>query len=133
MLDQCGAAAAPALRAMAEPLPFRDNSFDVVLAIRTLHHWADQKKGLEKCVRVARDRIVILTWDPAANGFWLLRDYFPEILAMDRRDFPSMDTLTAVSGSLNGHEVPIRAVCVDGFLGAYWQRPLAYLDHGIRA
>jgi SAM-dependent methyltransferase len=133
MLSQRLPSAAPAVRAVAEALPFDDQAFDVVLAILTLHHWNDQRRGLEECARVARDRVVILTWDPDAEAFWLVRDYFPEILAIDRRIFPSMQFLGTVLGSIDVHPLPIPGDCVDGFLGAYWQRPEAYLDEEVRA
>jgi SAM-dependent methyltransferase len=133
MLSQRGSSAAPAVRAVAEALPFQDQAFDVVLAILTVHHWTDQRRGLEECARVAQDRVVILTWDPDAVGFWLVRDYFPEILAIDRRIFPSMELLRAVFGPIDVQPLPIPCDCVDGFLGAYWQRPEAYLDEDVRA
>ena len=133
MLSQRLPSAAPAVRAVAEALPFEDQAFDVVSAILTLHHWNDQRRGLEECARVARDRVVILTWDPGAEAFWLVRDYFPEILAVDRRIFPAMELLRAVLGSIDVHPLPIPSDCVDGFLGAYWRRPEAYLDEGVRA
>ena len=133
MLSQRPSSAAPAVRAVAEALPFQDQAFDVVLAILTVHHWNDQKRGLEECARVARDRVVILTWDPDADGFWLVRDYFPEILAIDRRIFPSMELLSAVLGPLDVQSLPIPRDCVDGFLGAFWLRPAAYLDDRVRA
>jgi len=31
------------------------------------------------------------------------------------------------------HPVPVPSDCADGFLGAYWQRPEAYLDEDVRA
>lgn len=133
MLGQRPLSAAPAVRAVAEALPFQDEAFDVVLAILTVHHWNDQRRGLEECARVAHDRVVILTWDPDAEGFWLVRDYFPEILAIDRRIFPSMELLSAVLGPIDVHPLPIPGDCVDGFLGAYWRRPEAYLDEEVRA
>jgi len=133
MLRQRQPLAAPAVRAVAEALPFQDEAFDVVLAILTVHHWKSQRRGLEECARVARERVVILTWDPGTDGFWLVRDYFPEILANDREIFPSMELLSAVLGSIDVHPLPIPADCVDGFLGAYWQRPEAYLDEAVRA
>ena len=133
MLSQRLPSAAPAVRGVAEALPFRDRAFDVVLAILTVHHWNDQKRGLEECARVARDRVVLLTWDPEAEGFWLVRDYFPEILAIDRTIFPSMQSLCTVLGPVAMCPVPIPSDCVDGFLGAYWQRPEAYLDPEVRA
>jgi len=133
MLSQRPPSASPAVRAVAEALPFQDQAFDVVLAILTVHHWNDQRRGLEECVRVARDRVVIFTWDPDAEGFWLVRDYFPDILAIDRRIFPSMDLLRAVLGPINVQSLPIPRDCVDGFLGAFWLRPEAYLDEEVRA
>jgi len=133
MISQRSPSAAPAVRAVAEALPFRDRAFDVVLAILTIHHWNDQKRGLEECARVARDRVVLLTWDPEADGFWLVQDYFPEILAVDREIFPSMQSLSGVLGPSVVSPVPVPADCVDGFLGAYWQRPEAYLDPEVRA
>src|SRR5687767_10099719 len=132
MIGQRLPSAAPAVRAVAEELPFRDEAFDVALAILTVHHWNDQKRGLEECARVARDRVVLLTWDPEAEGFWLVRDYFPEILAVDRVIFPSMQSLNTVLGPVAVSPLPIPADCVDGFLGAYWQRPEAYLDPEVR-
>ena len=133
MLSQRPPSAAPAVRAVAEALPFQDQAFDVVLAILTVHHWNDQRRGLEECARVAHDRVVILTWNPDAEGFWLVRDYFPEILAIDRRIFPSMKLLSAVLGPIDVQPLPIPSDCVDGFLGAYWLRPEAYLDEQVRA
>ena len=133
MLRQRKPSAAPAVRAVAEALPFVDAAFDVALAILTVHHWNDQRQGLGECARVAQQQIIILTWDPDADGFWLVRDYFPEILAIDRRIFPSMDFLRAVLGPIDVHPVPVPSDCADGFLGAYWQRPEAYLDEDVRA
>jgi SAM-dependent methyltransferase len=132
MLSQRPLSAAPAVRAVAEALPFQDQAFDVVLAILTVHHWNNQRRGLEECARVAKDRVVILTWNPDAKGFWLVRDYFPEILAIDRQTFPSMKLLSDVFGPIDVHPLPIPCDCVDGFLGAYWQRPEAYLDEEVR-
>jgi SAM-dependent methyltransferase len=133
MLSQRPVSAAPAVRAVAEALPFQDQAFDVVLAILTVHHWNDQRRGLEECARVAQDRVVVLTWDPDAEGFWLVRDYFPEILAIDRQIFPSMELLSAVFGRIDVQPLPIPRDCVDGFLGAFWLRPEAYLDEEVRA
>jgi SAM-dependent methyltransferase len=132
MLAQRPAGAAPAVRARAEALPVPDGAFDVVLAVLTIHHWSDQRRGLEECLRVARERVVILTWDPESDGFWLVRDYFPDLLAADRRLFPRLDLLASVLGAVDVRPVPIPADCADGFLGAFWRRPRAYLDPAVR-
>ena len=88
MLAQRPRGAAPAVRARAEALPFADRAFDAVMAVLTVHHWADRARGLAECARVARGRVVLLTWDPAADGFWLVREYFPAFLQADREQFP---------------------------------------------
>ncbi len=132
MLHQRARGAARAVRAMAERLPFADGAFEASLAVLTIHHWVDQRQGLLELRRVARRAVVVLTWDPVHDGFWLVQDYFPEILAMDRAIFPSLGAIEAVLGPLEIQPLPIPADCLDGFLGAYWRRPAAYLDAGVR-
>ena len=133
MIAQRPASAAPAVQASAELLPFSDNAFDAALAILTVHHWSDRRAGLAEMRRVARDRVVVLTWDPEHPGFWLVRDYFPDLIEFDRRIFPKLAELEAALGRIDVSVVPIPHDCVDGFLGAYWRRPAAYLDEGVRA
>jgi hypothetical protein len=41
--------------------------------------------------------------------------------------------LSDVFGPIEVQPLAIPGDCVDGFLGAYWQRPEAYLDEGVRA
>lgn len=132
MVRQRAPSAAPAVRGAAEALPFRDRSFDAAMAVLTLHHWSDARRGLAEMRRVARDRVAILTWDPEHPGFWLVRDYFPEIPAMDRETFPTLSTIEDALGPVEVRPVPIPADCTDGFLGAYWRRPATYLDAGAR-
>ena len=133
MIRQRSGDAAPVLQASAEWLPFTDNSFDAALAVLTLHHWTDTASGLQEMARVARKRVVILTWDPASEGFWLVQKYFPEILQIDREIFPSMNVIRDILGPLSVRVLPIPAECIDGFLGAYWKRPSAYLDGSVRS
>ncbi|MCG8458147.1 MAG: hypothetical protein MI919_17860, partial [Holophagales bacterium] len=73
------------------------------------------------------------TWDPASPGFWLTQDYFPEIVAFDRKIFPAMEVLRKHLGPIRVQAVPIPADCVDGLLGAYWRRPAAYLRDEVRS
>jgi SAM-dependent methyltransferase len=132
MIRQRGTGGAPVVRASATHLPFRDAGFEAALAVLTIHHWPDRARGLAELGRVARDRVVVLTWDPTSPGFWLTEDYFPEILAIDRPIFPPLDQLAAVLGPIEVRPIPIPHDCVDGFLGAYWRRPTAYLDADLR-
>ena len=134
MIRQRAAGAAPVVQASAVDLPFKDGAFASALAILTIHHWPDRPRGLAELARVARRRVVALTWDPATTlGFWLVDDYFPEIVALDRPLFPSLADFERAWGALDVRPVPVPHDCVDGFLGAYWRRPAAYLDAGVRA
>lgn len=121
------------VQARAEALPFSDGTFDAAMAVLTIHHWQDKKKGLEECARATRKRLVILTWDPESDGFWLVQEYFPELLAFDRSVFPSMGEVRNALGHISVQPLPIAADCIDGFLGAYWRRPRAYLETTVRS
>ena len=132
MIAQRPPEAAPCVRGLAEALPFRARTFDAGLAVLTLHHWSDWRAGLGELARVLRRKMVLFTWDPDSDGFWLSRDYLPEMLAADRRRFPGLDDLRAFLGDLRVQRVPIPHDCTDGFLGAYWRRPEAYLDPSVR-
>jgi SAM-dependent methyltransferase len=136
MLSQRATGAAPAVQARAEALPFPDRAFDAVMAVLTLHHWTDRARGLAECARVAGERVVLLTWDPEADAFWLLREYLPALIEVDRKKFPPMAAYADAFGRGAGvgiSPVPVPRDCVDGFLGAYWARPAAYLDPTVRA
>lgn len=133
MIAHRPAGAAPCVRGAAEDLPFRDRAVDASLAVLTLHHWRDRPAGLAELRRVVRRRVVVLTWDPDTGAeFWLTRDYFPEFLDLDARRFPTMGALRHGLGALQVTPVPIPHDCQDGFLGAYWRRPEAYLDSAVR-
>jgi SAM-dependent methyltransferase len=125
--------AAPVVRACAEAMPFKDATFAAALAVLTIHHWSDWRQGLRELRRVSRNRIVLLTWDPQSEAFWLIRDYFPHLLEADRHRFPSMSELSECLGKIETVTVPIPHDCTDGFLGAYWRRPTAYLDPDVRS
>ncbi len=132
MIRQRPTDAAPVVQASATALPFRAGAFDAALAVLTVHHWPDRAQGLAELRRVARDRVVILTWAPDAARFWLVDDYFPELVAIDRAIFPTRDELERQLGPVELRPLPIPHDCVDGFLGAYWRRPHAYLDAAVR-
>jgi len=132
MIAQRPEGAAPVVQGCAEALPFPDCSFEAVLGILTVHHWKDQAKGFSECARVAGNKVVFLSNDlQVCANFWLF-DYFPELLRDDRRIFPNIAGFEDALGSLETIVVPIPADCRDGFLGAYWKRPSAYLDPMVR-
>ena len=132
MIRQRSGMAAQSIQASADLLPFHDRSFDAALASLTIHHWSRRDQGLAEMRRVARDRVVIFTWDPEHPGFWLVQEYLPEILAIDRPNFPSLRDIEKAIGPTEVLALPSPPDCSDGFLGAYWRRPEAYLDAGAR-
>jgi len=133
MLRQRAPDTAPAVQAAAEHLPLRADAVDAALAVLTLHHWDELEAGLAELRRVVRDRVVVVTWDPAArDAFWLTTDYFPEIVEFDVRRFPRMEQLARQLPGVTVEPLLIPHDCQDGFLGAFWRRPEAYLDPGIR-
>jgi SAM-dependent methyltransferase len=117
---------------VAENLPFADRQFDAAMAVLTVHHWTDIEAGLREMRRVVKDRIVILTFDPASDYFWLA-DYIPDIVALDQLIMPKLSVFDRVFGETTVSAVPAPHDCTDGFLGAYWRRPRAYLDPEVRA
>jgi Methyltransferase domain len=130
MLAQRPDGTAPAVRAVAENLPFPDGAFGAGLATLTVHHWTDPAGGLGELQRVAPDRQVVLTWDPdvVARSFWFTRDYLPEAIAgeLDRALW-TVDDIAAALSPVRVEVVPVPWDCTDGFFGAYWRRPEAYL------
>lgn len=131
MIRQRPRDSAPALRATATALPLRDASVDAALAVLTIHHWADRARGLAELRRVARRRVVIFTYEPLVP-FWL-GAYFPGIRRLDLDIFPSRADYERILGPVRLEVVGIPHDCSDGFLGAYWRRPHAYLDVRVRS
>jgi SAM-dependent methyltransferase len=134
MLDQRAAGAAPAVQAVAEALPFPDGTFDVALAVLTVHHWRDLPTGLVEMGRVARRQVLYVFDTTMTDSFWLVTDYFPEILDLgSERAAPSIAALAEHLDVQRVEVVPVPSDCTDGFAGCYWNRPEAYLDPVVRA
>jgi SAM-dependent methyltransferase len=131
MIGQRNPAAAKAIQASADDLPFDDKSFDASMAILTIHHWPDREAGLREMRRVTRGRIVLLTFDPSHRPW--LTDYLPEFAALDETQAPRMSDYARWLGSVEITPVLVPHDCSDGFLYAYWRRPAAYLDPRIRS
>jgi SAM-dependent methyltransferase len=133
MRAQRSAGAAPCVAAVAESLPFEDQSFDAAMAVSTVHHWQDPIAGLREMRRVAR-RVVVFTFDDSDAGwrrrFWLIRDYLPEVADL----LVGRPSLTEQARAIGGRTEPILIPwdCADGFFEAYWRRPEAYLDDHVR-
>ena len=132
---QMSSGLAPALRANACDLPLRDRSVDAAMALLSLHHWDDCKKGLSELRPVARGPVVLLTYDAEVSGrMWLMADYAPEIAALDRRVFPDPKQLGQwLREKFTIEVVPIPRNCADWMLGSFWAHPGRVLDPAARA
>jgi SAM-dependent methyltransferase len=125
--------AAPVHEGPAEALPLEDASVDAAMAIWTIHHWRDVPSGLAEMRRVARERVVVVTWDKTLAGrFWLTREYVPELEDWSVDNYPSIDEIEAELGPLEVRVLPIPRECRDGFLRSFWGRPERYLDVQVR-
>jgi SAM-dependent methyltransferase len=124
---------APAIDGVAENLPLDDQSFDATMALVTVHQWPDLDKGLRELRRVTRGPIVVLTFDPDALDRYWMADYAPEMLAVERRRFPTTAALVkGLGGACEVHVLQIPNDCVDGFSEAFFARPEAFLDPAVR-
>jgi SAM-dependent methyltransferase len=133
MLRQRLGRPAPAVRGAAESLPFPDRSFDVAMAVLTVHHWSDPVAGLRELARVAARQVVFFFEPGPTHEFWAL-EYFPGARSLPTETDPPGERL--LRAHLRVHEilpVPVPHDCTDGFGMAYWARPEAYLDPEVQA
>lgn len=71
-------------------LPFKNNSFDTVIAFHVLHHTTDAKKYFKELVRVAKKRILLV-----------------ESIARTPLDFPGMRFMDWVFNAWKSEKVPM--------------------------
>jgi hypothetical protein len=123
----------PAIDAVAEALPFPDDSFDAAMTTFSVHQWSQLKAGLREMRRVARGPVLVLTCDPElVRDFWLY-EYAPLVLDTEARRYPAIEEITAtLGGNSEVIPVPIPADCTDGFNEAYYARPERLLDPAAR-
>jgi SAM-dependent methyltransferase len=134
MITQRPAGSAPAVQAVAEHLPIRSDAVDAALAVLTAHHWSGLDHGVAELLRIARRRVVIFTWDhDVFRQFWLVRDYLPAAARTDEDLAIPITKLISLLGDPTVIPVPVPHDCIDGFGGAYWRRPHAYLDPAVQA
>ncbi len=127
---------APAIRASAGCIPLRDDSVDAAMAILSVHHWDQEREtGVRELRRVARDAVVILTFDGSISGaMWLMADYLPEVVALDLQIFPSPSLLAEwLGGDVRIEKVPVPSDTPDWMLASFWAHPERVLDAGARA
>ncbi len=132
MRGQRPAGAAPCISARAESLPLDADSVDAAMACVTIHHWDPREQGLAELRRVARGPVVVFTFDLRHLPDWQL-ELLHEAVTVES---PRYGTPEAVAAALGGRTrietIPTPADCTDGFFEAFWNRPEALLDDGIR-
>ncbi len=121
-----------ALIGSAESLPLGDDSADAAMAVITVHHWADLRRGLAEMKRVARDRILVLTLDPDVISKSWVRDYWPELIPFDY-EMPLVADLAELMGGAEVIAVPAPNDCVDVYIETVSGRPELLLDPIVRA
>ena len=90
---QCGARL---LRGHAEAIPCADASFDRVVCINALHHFADKRRFVGEARRVLRPggRFMAINLDPSQGlDSWCIYDYWPSTLALDRERYPRSEDI----------------------------------------
>lgn len=132
MISQRPPGAAPVVKASAEDLPFEEDSFDAAMAIITVHHWSDLAAGIAEMRRVARHRVVVLTFTPTPPGDFWLGGYFPRALEIHSELMPPLDDLLALLPGAMVESLPVPRRCEDGFFFALWDRPEMHLDPAVR-
>jgi SAM-dependent methyltransferase len=132
MIAQRPAGAAPVVKASAESLPFDNDSFDAAMAVLSAHHWADLSAGLKEMMRVARLRVVVVTFDSEALAdLWIAADYFPEILNLKRPSGASSHELVTMLPAAASSPLPVPRDCEDHFFAALWARPELFFDDDV--
>ena len=118
-----------AIDAVAEDLPFGDNTFDAAMGTYTVHQWSDLAKGIGEMKRVTSGPIVIMAADPQRlHDFWVA-DYFTDALDMELTRFPEIARIAELLGENTRVEtVPTPLHCADGFTEAYYGRPERFLE-----
>lgn len=123
----------PALNATADNLPFDDNSFDAAMAMVTIHHWPSVEKGLKELRRVAKQQVIVMTFDPEQlDNFWNA-EYFPEVIEVEKARYPAISSITSsLGGNCSVIPIPVPLDCKDGFQEAFYGRPEAFLEREVR-
>lgn len=121
------------VRAVAGSLPLPDRSVDASMATVTVHQWPDPLAGLREMRRVTAGPVVVLTFDPDCLDRLWLAEYAPDVYRAEASRYPTVDALVATLGRGTVVDpVPVPFDCTDGFTEAFYGRPEAFCDPGVR-
>jgi ubiquinone/menaquinone biosynthesis C-methylase UbiE len=94
MLKKATAKALRVLCADADesPLPFKNNSFDIVIGAYVIHHIQNRMALIKDCFRILRDdgALILLTssHDHIERLHPVIREFFPSLIELDKKRFP---------------------------------------------
>ena len=61
------------IKAKAEALPFKDNEFDIVIAVTSIHNFDDIEKGLKEIKRVGKNQFALTVLKKAKNASQIIK------------------------------------------------------------
>ncbi|MGI8713952.1 MAG: class I SAM-dependent methyltransferase, partial [Solirubrobacteraceae bacterium] len=93
-----------------------------------------RERGVRELLRVARDAMVIVTFDPAISGrMWLMADYLPEVARLDEAIFPPTDQIAQwLGGTTTVETINTPRDTPDWTLASFWAHPERVLDPDAR-
>ena len=68
----------------AEKLPFKDNSFDIIISISAIHNFKDYKKAVKEMHRVAKHKIII-TLLKKSNKFNEIKEHLKDFKQIEQK------------------------------------------------
>jgi ubiquinone/menaquinone biosynthesis C-methylase UbiE len=84
------------IQGRAESVPFGTGTIDRLFCVNAFHHFSQQERFMTEARRVLRSRggILVIGLDPHTGlDRWWIYDYFPQVIDMDRRRYPSAISL----------------------------------------
>ena len=89
------------------------------MAVITLHHWDDVDVGLRELRRVARRRVVVVTYDPALESdLWIARDYIGEHVIHTFSSLPPITQILETFPEASVQPLLIPSDCTDRMFAA---------------
>ena len=80
------------IKGCAESIPFGRDTIDRLFCINALHHFSQKERFMTEVRRVLHNEggILIIGLDPHTGlDHWWIYDYFPQVIDIDRRRYPS--------------------------------------------
>lgn len=84
------------IQGRAESVPFGTGTLDRLFCINAFHHFSQQERFMTEARRVLRNGggILIIGLDPHTGlDHWWIYDYFPQVIDIDKRRYPSAISL----------------------------------------